>query len=121
MPELRLIERDMRQGTERDLFAYVKNIEAAAGPSPAITLLPEPTEAALHKPDLLNEVQVLGLVRRPDSATVLVKLGTSLVDVPLGKPFGEGNLLTVRSIEGPNVVIEDKSSKSARTFTLSEE
>jgi hypothetical protein len=121
LPELRLIERDVRQGGERDLFAFAKSNDAAPMPMPAISLASDPADAELRKPDLLSEVQVLGLVRRPDSANVLVKLGTSLLDIPLGKPFGEGDVLTVRSIEGINVVIEDKSSRASRTFTLSED
>ncbi len=115
------MERDVQQGSRRDLFAFAKSGEGAAEAAPVIAPAPESAEVALQKPDPLSAIQVLGLVRRPNSATVLVKLGTSLLEVPLGKPFAEGDLLIVRSIEGPNVVIEDRTSKNSRTFTLSEE
>ncbi len=121
LPELRLIERDTHHDTGRDLFLFAKNEGGIVETPPALTPPPEPLDTMDRKPDRLSDVQVLGLVRRPGSAKVLVKVGTSLADVPLGEPFGEGDLLRVKSIEGPNVVIEDSSSKNSRTFTLSEE
>ena len=84
-------------------------------------MTPDQPETALEKPDLLANVQAMGVVRRNDAVTILVRVGTRLLTVGLGEPFGEGDALRVDSIEGRNVLIVDRTSGSSRNFRLSEE
>jgi hypothetical protein len=105
------------QEARRDLFAFGRGEPAAE--TPVVSLAPSQPEA--DKPDLLANVQALGLVRRNESVTILIRVGTRLVTVGLGESFGEGDALRVGSIEGRNVLFVDRASGNSRNFHLSEE
>ena len=87
----------------------------------AVNLAPVQREPAPDKPDLLANVQAIGLVRRNDSVTILIRVGARLLTVGLGEPFGEGDALRVDAIEGRSVLIVDRTSGTSRNFHLSEE
>ena len=92
-----------------------------AAPPPAPE--PELSPAAPSAPDLLSDIQVDGVVRRGNSVTVLVRLGSAPMPltVGLGERFGTGDALVVQSVEGRRVIVFDNGSQTSRTFTLSEE
>ena len=121
LPILQPLDTEVEQEARRDLFAFGSGDTAAEMAPLAASLTPAEPESVPEKPDLLANVQAMGLVRRDDSVTVLVRVGTRLLTVGLGEPFGEGDALRVDSIEGRNVLIVDKTSGSSRNFRLSEE
>jgi hypothetical protein len=121
LPVLQPLDSEVEQEARRDLFAF------GGGGSVTELILP-PASSALdqsgspaEKPSLLANVQALGVVRRSGSVTILVQVGTQLLSVGLGEPFGEGDALYVESIGGRDVVIVEKSSGNSRNFRLSEE
>jgi hypothetical protein len=120
LPILQALDTEVEQEARRDLFAFGRGEPAETTPSQA-SLTPDQPETALEKPDLLANVQAMGVVRRNDAVTILVRVGTRLLTVGLGEPFGEGDALRVDSIEGRNVLIVDRTSGSSRNFRLSEE
>ena len=121
LPILQSLDTEVEQEARRDLFAFGRGDAAVETPSLPVSLTPDQPEPALEKPDLLANVQAMGIVRRNDSVTVLVRVGARLLTVGLGEPFGEGDALRVDSIEGRHVQIVDKISGSTRSFLLSEE
>jgi hypothetical protein len=123
LPQLHLVETDVRRDPARDLFAFFKAVqieeqaslmEASRDPIPAPTVQPEGLDA-------LAGIQVLGLVRNPDSVTILLRDNNTLMTVALGERFGTGNALYVKSIEGKTVIVIDSASRASRSFELSEE
>ncbi len=121
LPILQPLDTEVEQEARRDLFAFGGGEAAMAAAPPPANLTPEPANLAPERPDLLANVQAMGVVRRQDSVTVLVRVGAQLLTVALGEPFGEGAALRVASIEGRNVQIVDKTSGASRSFRLSEE
>jgi hypothetical protein len=119
LPILQPLDTEMEQEARRDLFAFGRQDTAVETPLLPAGLTPDQPEP--EKPDLLANVQAIGVVRRDESVSVLVRVGTRLLTVGLGEPFGEGDALRVDSIEGRNVLIVDRSSGSSRNFRLSEE
>ncbi len=122
LPQLRPLENATRREPRRDLFAFGRPIEAEE--QVAAPLPPEPVAAAPAEPgapDLLSDLQVDGVVRRGDTVEVLVHLGAAPITVRLGEPFGTGDALRVQSVEGRRVIVFNNSSRTSRTFTLSEE
>jgi hypothetical protein len=117
LPTLRLIDNEAGREAGRDLFSFVKasQIEVQA---PAFVPALRPVS---RSPDLLADLQVMGLVRRAGSVTILLRDGPDLVTVELGQRFGAGDALSVQSIEGRQVLIVDNTSRTSRTFTLTEE
>ncbi len=117
LPVLQAMDTEVDQEARRDLFAF-GSIEVAqetiAVPASLIPSQPD-------RPDPLASVQAMGVVRRDNSMTFLVRVGPRLVSVGLGQPFGDAGSLRVDSIEGSEVVIVDKTSGSSRNFRLSEE
>ncbi len=120
LPILQPLDTEVEQEARRDLFAFGRG-EAAETTLSQASLTPDQPETALEKPDLLANVQAMGVVRRNDAVTILVRVGTRLLTVGLGEPFGEGDALRVNSIEGRNVLIVERTSGSSRNFRLSEE
>lgn len=121
LPILQPLDTEVDQEARRDLFAFGRGEGAAETMTPAVNLAPVQREPASDKPDLLANVQAIGLVRRNDSVTILIRVGAGLLTVGLGEPFGEGHALRVDSIEGRNVLIVDRTSGASRNFHLSEE
>lgn len=121
LPILQPLDTEVEQEARRDLFAFGRGDAAVETPSLPASLTPDQPEPAPEKPDLLANVQAMGVVRRSDSVTVLVRVGARLLTVGLGESFGEGDALRVDSIEGRHVQIVDKTSGSSRNFLLSEE
>jgi hypothetical protein len=120
-PILQPLDTEVEQEARRDLFAFGRGDMAVETPPLPASLTPDQPAAAPEKPDLLANVQAMGVVRRNDSVTVLVRVGARLLTVGLGEAFGEGDALRVDSIEGRHVLIVDKTSGSSRNFLLSEE
>lgn len=125
LPQLRQLESAALREPRRDLFAFFKPAEPeiqVAPPPPAAEPEPAATTAP-SAPDLLSDVQVDGVVRRGNSVTVLVRLGSApmALTVGLGERFGAGDALNVQSVDGRRVIVFDNSSQTSRTFTLSEE
>ena len=122
LPQLRLLENGTRREARRDLFAFVNHAQTELQATP---IFPAPeavtSEASPRTPDLLSNLQVMGLVRQTDSVTILVRVGTALITVGLGEQFGAGDALSVQSVEGRRVIIFDNASRTSRTFVLSEE
>ncbi len=118
LPVLQTLDSEVEQEAHRDLFVFGSGAPLAQAPPPPASVTPDPETA---KPSLLTSVQALGIVRRSESVTILVRVGAQLLTVGLGKSFGEGNALQVKSIRGRDVVIVEKSSGSSRNFRLSEE
>lgn len=122
LPQLHLVETDVRREPGRDLFAFFKaspveeQVPAGAPrdtiPAPAVQ-----TEA----PNALAGIQVLGLVRSTGSVTILLRDNNTLMTVALGEHFGAGDALYVQSIEDRNVIVIDSASRASRSFALSEE
>jgi hypothetical protein len=121
LPILQPLDTEVEQEARRDLFAFGRGDAAVETPPLPASLASDQPEPSPEKPDLLANVQAMGVVRRSDSVTVLVRVGTRLLTVGLGEPFGEGDALRVDSIEGRHVLIVDKTSGSSRNFFLSEE
>ncbi len=121
LPILQTLDTEVEQEARRDLFVFGGGDTAVAPPPLPASLTPDQPQPAPEKPDLLANVQAVGVVRRNNSVTVLVRVGTRLLTVALGEPFGDGDALRVNSIEGRNVLIVDKTSGSSRNFRLSEE
>ncbi len=117
LPILLPLDTEVEQEARRNLFAFGRGEPETT--MPAVSLAPD--LLVPDKPDLLASVQAVGVVRRNDSVTVLVRVGPRLLTVGLGEPFGEGDALRVDSIEGRNVLIVDRSSGTSRNFHLSEE
>ena len=117
LPILLPLDTEVEQEARRDLFAFGRG--EPVGETPAVSLAPD--QPVPDKPDLLASVQAIGVVRRNDSVTVLVRVGPRLLTVGLGESFGEGDALRVDSIEGRNVLIVDRTSGTSRNFHLSEE
>jgi hypothetical protein len=121
LPILQPLDTEVEQEARRDLFAFGRGDAAVETPSLPASLTPDQPEPAPEKSDLLANVQAMGVVRRSDSVTVLVRVGARLLTVGLGESFGEGDALRVDSIDGRHVQIVDKTSGSSRNFLLSEE
>ncbi len=121
LPVLQPLDSEVEQEARRDLFAF-----GSGGPVTEVMLplsgpTDQPESPPAEAPSLLANVQALGIVRRSESVTILVRVGNQLLTVGLGEPFGEGNGLHVESIEGRNIVIAERSSGNTRNFRLSEE
>ena len=121
LPILQPLDTEVDQEAHRDLFAFGRGESDAETMTPAVNVTPDQAEPVSEKPDLLANVQAVGVVRRSDSVTILIRVGARLVTVGLGEPFGEGDALRVAAIEGRNVLIVDRTSGSSRNFHLSEE
>jgi len=119
LPILLPLDTEVEQEARRDLFAFGRGEPAGETMTSAVSLAPD--QPVPDKPDLLASVQAIGVVRRNDSVTVLVRVGPRLLTVGLGESFGEGDALRVDSIEGRNVLIVDRTSGTSRNFHLSEE
>ena len=118
LPVLQPLDTEADQEAGRDLFVF-------GGRAPITeTILPAPLPAPSltpEKPSLLFSVQALGIVRTKGSVTILVRVGTQLLTVGVGEPFGDGNALEVQSIQGRKVVVVERTSGNSRNFQLSEE
>ena len=121
LPILQPLDTEVDQEARRDLFAFGRGEPVSETMTPAVSLAPDLPEPVPDKPDLLANVQAIGVVRRNDSVTVLIRVGARLLTVGLGEPFGEGDALRVDSIEGRSVLIVDRTSGNSRNFHLSEE
>jgi len=122
LPEISLYASAAHRAGTRDLFAFVSfNGETEAPPQVVLPIAPDPATAGADEPDTFAGVQVMGLVRRSDAITILLREGPSLKTVALDEPFGAQGRLAVQSIQGRDVVIIDKASRRARAFTLSED
>ncbi len=117
-PILQTLDTEVEQEGRRDLFAFGRGEPAVETTLPSSSLTVDQPDPAPEKSDLLANVQAMGVVRRNDSVTVLVRVGTRLLTVGLGEPFGEGDALRVGSIEGRNVQIVDSNSGSSRSSLL---
>ncbi len=115
LPILQPLDTEVDQEGRRDLFAF--------GRAEPVVETPAVIQAPVQPPppDLLANVQAVGLVRRSDNVTILIRVGSRLLTVGLGESFGEGNALRVASIAGRNVLIVDRSSGNSRNYHLSEE
>jgi hypothetical protein len=120
LPILQPLDTEVDQEARRDLFAFGGG-EPAETMTHAASLAPDQPEQGPDKPDLLANVQAIGVVRRNDTVTILIRVGARLLTVGLGEPFGEGDALRVDSLEGRNVLIVDRTSGNSRNFHLSEE
>jgi hypothetical protein len=121
-PEIKLYTSTAQRTGTRDLFSFVSfNGETEAPPQIDLPIAPDPAMATADEPDSFVGVQVMGLVRRSDTITILLREGPSLKTVALDEPFGAQGRLAVHSIQGRDVVVIDKASRKARTFTLSED
>jgi hypothetical protein len=121
LPPLRLLEAEGGREPLRDLFAFARAGGENDAPPPVAFPVPAPTGSQPVAPDLLADIQVVGLVRHTDSITVLIHLQSRLITVGLGEKFGAGEALSVQSVEGRNVTITDSTSQKSRIFALSEE
>ncbi|ADP71061.1 hypothetical protein Rvan_1819 [Rhodomicrobium vannielii ATCC 17100] len=122
LPEIGLYASAAHRAGIRDLFAFVSfNGETEAPPQVVLPIAPDPVMARADEPDSFSGVQVMGLVRRSDTITILLREGPSLKTVALDEPFGAQGRLAVQSVQGRDVVIIDKASRRARAFTLSED
>jgi hypothetical protein len=117
LPVLRLVDTETRPKAGRDLFAFVRTGPADVETPPVLAA----AETASGRPDLLTNLDVIGLVRRAGSVTILLHEGASLITVELGQRFGADDALSVQSIDGRQVLIVDNVSHTSRTFTLTEE
>ncbi len=121
LPVLQPLDSEAEQEARRDLFAFGSGGLVTEVILPPASSALDQSESPAEKPSLLTNVQALGIVRRSESVTILVRVGTQLLSVGLGEPFGEGDALHVESIEGRDVVIVERSSGNSRNFRLSEE
>ncbi|MGO9171663.1 MAG: hypothetical protein ACLP7P_06825 [Rhodomicrobium sp.] len=124
LPSLRLLDDHVQAEGHRDLFAFVKpdHTPEPAQPASLIASMPPPRIGiAAQEPDLLSNLKVIGLVRRPGEVTVLLQIGTTLSTVGLGERFGAGDALSVTAIQGRNVVVVDNNAKTSKIYALSEE
>ena len=121
LPVLQLLDSEVEREARRDLFAFGGGGTVTAVTLPPASFTPDQPDSQPEKPSLLANIQALGIVRRNDAVTILVRVGTQLLTVGLGEPFGEGDALHVESIEGRDVVIVERSSGNSRKFRLSEE
>ena len=120
LPILQPLDTEAGGEARRDLFAFGGSAPAVEV-VPAVEMAPVVSEPVQEKPDLLANVQAMGAVRQNDAVTVLVRVGSRLLTVGVGEPFGDGYALYVQSVQGRNVSINDKTSGASRTFHLSEE
>ncbi len=124
LPRLRPLEDAGLQEPRRDLFAFSKPAEAGIQVAmPSLAPEPAPSAAAPSTPDLLSDLRVDGVVRQDNYLTVLVRLGNAPMPfaVGLGQPFGAGAALSVQSVDGRKVIVFDNTSRTSRSFILSEE
>ncbi len=121
LPVLQPLDSEVEQEARRDLFAFGSGGPVTEAEPPPASSTPDQPDSSLEKPSLLASVQALGIVRRSESVTILVRVGTQLLTVGLGEPFGEGAALHVESIAGRDVVIVERSSGNSRNFRLSAE
>jgi hypothetical protein len=121
LPALSLVEGGIPAEGRRNLFAFVKPDQT---PEPALVTAPLPAlrvEAPPQDADLLADLKVVGVVRRPGVTTVLLQIGAKLSTVALGERFGTGDALSVEAVQGSNVLIVDNNTKNSKLFPLSEE